>query len=93
VRSKVWAWENRDAWIDAYYVKDQGVTRADGKRILATEDKPTFPTSWDKAQAWQQESADLLVEGGYIKPIKAADLFDRRFQTIAAESVAAEYRE
>jgi sulfonate transport system substrate-binding protein len=21
-RSKVWAWENRDAWIDAYYVKD-----------------------------------------------------------------------
>ena len=92
-KSKVWAYENKDSWIDAYYVKDQGVTAADGKRILATEDKPAFPTNWDKAQAWQQESADLLAEGGYIKPIKAADLFDRRFQSIAADSVPAAYRE
>jgi sulfonate transport system substrate-binding protein len=92
-RSKVWAYENRDAWIDAYYVKDQGVTAADGKRILATEDKPAFPADWAKAEAWQQESADLLADGGYIKPIKAADLFDRRFQTIAADAVPAEYRE
>ena len=92
-RSLVWADQNPDAWIDAYYVKDQGVTEADGKRILALQDKPTFPANWDKAQAWQQESADLLVEGGYIKPIKAADLFDRRFQTIAADAVPAAYRE
>ncbi|MEV6636311.1 ABC transporter substrate-binding protein [Actinoplanes sp. NPDC051470] len=92
-RSEVWQFKNQPAWIDAYYVKDQKVTADDGKRIEAVQDKPIFPTSWDKAIAWQKESADLLVEGGFIKPIKAADLFDRRFEKIAAESVPAEYRE
>jgi len=92
-RSKVWQYENADAWIDAYYVKDQNVTAADGKRIVATDDMPAFPREWDKAVAWQQESADLLVAGGFIKPIKAEDLFDRRFETIAAESVPAAYQE
>jgi sulfonate transport system substrate-binding protein len=92
-QSKVWAHERKAEWIDAYYVKDQGVTRADGERILAVEDQPRFPRNWDKAQAWQQESADLLVAGGFIKPIQAADLFDRRFETIAADAVPAAYRE
>lgn len=27
----VWAWENSDEWIDTYYVKDQGVSEADGR--------------------------------------------------------------
>jgi sulfonate transport system substrate-binding protein len=92
-RSKVWAHENPAAWIDAYYVKDQAITAADGRRIVEADDKPTFPRDWSKAQAWQQESADLLAEGGFIRPIKAADLFDRRFETIAADAVAAGYRE
>jgi sulfonate transport system substrate-binding protein len=92
-RSLVWAYENPDPWIDAYYVKDQTVTAADGKRIVAALDKPVFPRNWDQAQAWEQESADLLVAGGFIKPINAEDLFDRRFQTIAADSVAPEYQE
>lgn len=92
-RSKVWAYEHQDAWTDAYYVKDQQVSLADGKRIVATEEKPVFPRNWDRAQAWQQESADLLVAGGFIKPIKAADVFDRRFETIAADAVPATYQE
>jgi sulfonate transport system substrate-binding protein len=92
-RSEVWQYTDQDAWIDAYYVEDQKVTAADGKRIEAVQDKPVFPTSWDKAVAWQKESADLLVEGGFLEPITAEDLFDRRFEKIAAESVPAEYRE
>lgn len=92
-RSKVWAYENKKTWIDAYYVKDQGVTAGDGERIVAVEDRPAFASNWDAAQAWQQESADLLADGGFIKPIKAADLFDRRFETIAADAVPAAYRE
>jgi sulfonate transport system substrate-binding protein len=92
-RTVVWAYENPKAWIDAYYVKDQGVTAADGRRIVAALDKPAFPRNWDKAEAWQQESADLLVAGGFIKPVKAEDLFDRRFQSVAAGAVPAEYQE
>ena len=92
-RSKVWAWENKDKWLDAYYVKDQQVSAADAKRIGDTEEKPVFPRNWDKAAAWQKESADLLVEGGFIRPVDAEKLFDRRFQTIAADAVPAAYQE
>lgn len=92
-RSVVWRYENQDRWIDAYYVKDQNVTLDEGKRIVAVDEKPIFPRSWDKAVAWQKESADLLVEGGFIKPIDAEELFDRRFERIAAEAVPATYQE
>jgi sulfonate transport system substrate-binding protein len=92
-RSRVWQYENKDAWIQAYYVKDQAVSAAAGRRIVDADEKPAFPRNWDKALAWEQESADLLVDGGFIKPVPAADLFDRRFETIAADSVPAAYRE
>ncbi|MDQ0793129.1 ABC transporter substrate-binding protein [Streptomyces sp. B1I3] len=92
-RGQVWAWENPDEWIDAYYVKDQGVTKEDGRRIVASLHKPQFPVSWDDAIAWEQETADLMAEGGFVPEQKAAELFDRRFEGLAAEAVAAEYRE
>src|SRR5205823_72631 len=84
VQGSVWGWENQDAYIDTYYVKDQQVNAADGKRILAAAPRPVYPASWDKAIAWEQETADLLAAGGYVPRVKAADLFDRRFESIAA---------
>ncbi|MFE9814682.1 ABC transporter substrate-binding protein [Streptomyces sp. NPDC005773] len=92
-RGQTWAWENTEEWIDTYYVKDQGVTREDGKRIVASLHKPQFPVSWDKAIAWEQETADLLADGGFVPEQDAAALFDRRFEGIAAAAVAAQYRE
>ncbi|MFF3841067.1 ABC transporter substrate-binding protein [Streptomyces sp. NPDC001930] len=89
----VWAWENTDRWIDAYYVKDQGVKEADGRRIVASLAKPQFPVSWDKAIAWEQETADLLAEGGFVSKVDAASLFDRRFEGLASGAVPAQYRE
>lgn len=92
VQGAVWGWENRDAYIDVYYVKDQQVTAADGKRILAASPKPQYPANWDAAIAWEQETADLLHAGGFIPQVKAADLFDRRFERIAYEAAPAGYR-
>ncbi|MGQ4447129.1 ABC transporter substrate-binding protein [Streptomyces griseus] len=89
----VWAWEHQDEWIDTYYVKDQGVSVADGKRIVSSLNKPQFPLSWDKAIQWEQETADLMAEGGFVPKQDVADLFDRRFERLAAESVPAQYRE
>ncbi|MFD0424531.1 ABC transporter substrate-binding protein [Streptomyces parvus] len=89
----VWAWENSDEWIDTYYVKDQGVSEADGRRIVSSLHQPQFPVSWDKAIAWEQETADLMAEGGFVPKQDVADLFDRRFESLAAESVPAKYRE
>jgi sulfonate transport system substrate-binding protein len=93
VKGAVWGWENQASYIDAYYVQDQQVTRADGERILAVSPKPVFPTSWDRAIAWEQETADLLADGGFVPRVKAADLFDRRFEKIAAEAAPESYRE
>jgi sulfonate transport system substrate-binding protein len=88
----VWAWENPDQWIQSYYVKDQGVTVADGKRIIALNAAPRFPISWDKAIAWEQQTADLMHEGGFVGKVDAAKLFDRRFEGLAAKAVPAKYR-
>ncbi|MEU9064129.1 ABC transporter substrate-binding protein [Streptomyces sp. NPDC048430] len=92
-RGQVWAWENQDEWIDTYYVKDQGVSKEDGRRIVDSYQKPQFPVSWDEAVDWEQKTADLLAEGGFVPEQKASELFDRRFERLAADAVAAEYRE
>ncbi|MGC5360231.1 ABC transporter substrate-binding protein [Streptomyces sp. DT24] len=92
-RGQVWAWEHTDQWIDTYYVKDQGVTEEDGARIVASLRAPTFPVSWDKAIAWEQETADLMAEGGFVPEQDVTGLFDRRFEGLAATAVPARYRE
>ncbi|MEU8696258.1 ABC transporter substrate-binding protein [Streptomyces sp. NPDC048680] len=92
-RGLAWSWENSDEWIDTYYVKDQGVSREDGKRIVAALHRPQFPVSWDKAIAWEQETADLMAAGGFVPKQDVTGLFDRRFEGLAAAAVAARYRE
>jgi sulfonate transport system substrate-binding protein len=93
VQGAVWAWENRENWTDLYYVKDQQLSRTDAQRVVASTNRPTYPRSWDKAIAWEQETADLLAAGGFIPKVKAADLFDRRFEKVAAEAAPASYQE
>lgn len=92
-RGEVWAWEHPDEWIDAYYVKDQSVSVADGKRILTTVEKPYFPEKWDEAIAWEQETIELVTSAGFFgESFDAEQLFDRRFEKIAYEAVSAPYR-
>ncbi|MFD6885577.1 ABC transporter substrate-binding protein [Streptomyces sp. NPDC059957] len=88
-----WAWDNSGQWIDAYYVKDQGVSAADGRRIVDSLAKPRFPANWDNAIRWEQETADLMAEGGFVPKIDAKSLFDRRFEGLAAAAVPAGFRE
>ncbi|MFE3541863.1 ABC transporter substrate-binding protein [Nocardia sp. NPDC059177] len=92
-RGETWAWEHPDEWIDAYYVKDQAVSVEDGKRILTTVEQPYFPQNWDEAIAWEQETIDLVTSAGFFgNSFPAEDLFDRRFEKIAFDAVAAPYR-
>jgi sulfonate transport system substrate-binding protein len=92
-RSQVWSWENKDAWIAAYYVADQKVSAADGQRIVAATEKPYFPVNWDAAIKWEQQTIDVVTGFGYFgKSFNAGDLFDRRFEGVAANAVPAGYR-
>ncbi|MDF0529732.1 ABC transporter substrate-binding protein [Tsukamurella sp. 8F] len=94
-RTKVWEWEHPDQWIDDYYVKNQGVSAADGRRIVDSIERPYFPEDWGDAIKWGQQTIDLITAsagafGG--KSFDAAPLFDRRFEKVAADAVSAQYR-
>ncbi|MFE2583621.1 ABC transporter substrate-binding protein [Streptomyces sp. NPDC059378] len=91
-KGQVWQYENPDRWNEEFYVNTQNLTLAQARAITALANKPLFPPSWDEAIAWEQETADLLAEGGFVKKFDVSSLFDHRFEGIAAKSVPAEYR-
>jgi len=91
-RGQVWTYENPDVWNEEFYVRTQNLTAAQAKSISDLANKPLFPPSWDEAVKWEQETADLLAEGGFVKKFDVSSLFDHRFEDIAAKAVPAEYR-
>ncbi|MFE1285256.1 ABC transporter substrate-binding protein [Streptomyces sp. NPDC058751] len=91
-KGQVWAYEHPDEWNEEFYVKTQNLTLAQARAITALANKPLFPPSWDEAVKWEQETADLLAEGGFVKGFEVDSLFDRRFEAIASRAVPAEYR-
>ncbi|MEV6736554.1 ABC transporter substrate-binding protein [Streptomyces sp. NPDC051104] len=91
-QGQVWQYEHPDAWNEEFYVKTQNLTLEQAKSIAALANKPLFPPSWDEAIKWEQETADLLAEGDFVKKFDVSSLFDHRFESIAARAVPAEYR-
>jgi sulfonate transport system substrate-binding protein len=91
-KGQVWQYEHPDVWNQEFYVKTQNLTLPQAQGISKLANKPLFPPSWDEAVKWEQETADLLAEGGFVKKFDVSSLFDHRFEGIAAKSVPAEYR-
>ncbi|PKW07826.1 sulfonate transport system substrate-binding protein [Streptomyces sp. 1222.5] len=91
-KGQVWQYEHPDAWNEEFYVKTQNLTPEQAKSITELANKPLFPPSWDEAIKWEQETADLLAEGGFVKKFDVSSLFDHRFESLAARAVPAEYR-
>ncbi|MFC7868362.1 ABC transporter substrate-binding protein [Streptomyces murinus] len=91
-QGQVWQYEHPDRWNEEFYVKTQNLTLPQAKSITALANKPLFPPRWDEAIRWEQETADLLAEGGFVKKTDVSGLFDHRFEAIAARAVPEEYR-
>ncbi|MFE6091262.1 ABC transporter substrate-binding protein [Streptomyces massasporeus] len=91
-KGQVWTYEHPEEWNEQFYVGTQNLTLAQAKGITALANKPLFPPRWDEAIAWEQETADLLAEGGFVKKFDVSELFDHRFESLAAKAVPAEYR-
>ncbi|MEU5532522.1 ABC transporter substrate-binding protein [Streptomyces sp. NPDC020362] len=91
-RGQVWQYEHPDVWNEEFYVKTQNLTLDQARSISRLANKPLFPPSWDEAIKWEQETADLLAEGGFVKKFDVSSLFDHRFEPLAAKAVPAEYR-
>jgi sulfonate transport system substrate-binding protein len=90
-RGQVWVHEHPEQWIEEYYVGTQNLSPGDGARIVELTSKPEFPPTWDEAVAWEQESLELLAEGGFIEPFDADELFDRRFEGLLTDAVGERY--
>lgn len=88
-RAQLWAYAHPEAWIEAYYVKDQGLSAREGRFLIEAAGKPQIPGDWSEAIALTQETADLLAEASGQKRFEARTIFDLRFQTIGAEVAGA----
>ena len=89
IKSVAWANDNRDAYIDTYFVKSQGLTAEDGQRILDTAGITTFPHLDEDLIAIQQHTIDVIDAAGELpKPVEAADAFDLRFDEVVTAAVA-----
>ncbi|MFF1692378.1 ABC transporter substrate-binding protein [Streptomyces sp. NPDC058257] len=86
-RAGEWADKHPDEWIAGYYVKDQGLSRADGEYLVKGNGHPDFPADWTSAIARQQKTVDLLAKETGKKPFDAEVLFDRRYESVAADAV------
>ncbi|MEU4656696.1 ABC transporter substrate-binding protein [Streptomyces sp. NPDC023723] len=91
-KGAVWQYEHPDQWNREFYVKTQNLSLAQAESITELANKPLFPPSWDEAVRWEQETADLLAEGGFVDGFDVERLFDRRFEALAAKAVPAGYR-
>jgi sulfonate transport system substrate-binding protein len=92
-QASVWVYEHPDEWIQRYYVEGQNLPVDEAAQVVEFSSKPEFPASWDDAIAWEQETIDLLAQGGFVDSFDAEVLFDRRFDTLAADAVAPPYKD
>ena len=83
------------AWINAhpeelaqgYYGQHQGLPITDGRLIVAaTYGNLEIPRDWTRARNVEQAAIDILGAQTGRPRLNAADLFDPRFQTIAADA-------
>ena len=84
-----WIDKHPKEWIEGYYVKDQGLTAADGQWLVDNAGHPDISSDWSDAIKRQQETIELLAKETGNPVIQAADLYDLRFQTVAADAIKA----
>ncbi|GAB3940604.1 ABC transporter substrate-binding protein [Kribbella albertanoniae] len=97
IRAYVAAWGVAQDWIDkhpkewiaGYYVKDQGLTEADGQWLVDNAGRPEITADWSDAITRNQETIELLAAETKNPVIQAKDLYDLRFQAVAADAIKA----
>ncbi|MGP3970640.1 ABC transporter substrate-binding protein [Streptomyces sp. 6N223] len=87
-RAQIWINEHPEEWIEGYYVEDQGLSREDGEYLVELNGDPDIPADWSGAIERQQETIELLAEATGNESFDAETLFDRRFESVAADAIA-----
>jgi sulfonate transport system substrate-binding protein len=90
-RAQDWVATHPDEWADLYYVKNQKLSPADAHYTVQAFGQPDVPRDWTEAIALQQASINLMARETHHKPFDANTLFDRRFETVPADAIAAQH--
>lgn len=77
-----WVDEHPKEWIQGYYVKNQGLTAADGEYLVKAAGVRDVPTDWAGAITRHQATADLLATEQDRPRIDVTALWDRRFEKV-----------
>ncbi len=88
-RAQAWIETHPDAWAAGYYQKDQRLSADDARYVIKVTGVRDIPRDWGSAVAQEQGAIDLMARQTGRKAFPAADLFDRRFQPVAANAYAA----
>jgi sulfonate transport system substrate-binding protein len=83
-RALLWIGSHHDQWAKGYFVQNQGLSPSDAQFAATIEGQPDIPASWNDAIKRQQETVDLLAQENGEPRLDAANLFDRRFEGVAA---------
>jgi sulfonate transport system substrate-binding protein len=84
-RAQLWAADHPERWTDAYYVKDQGLSPPQAKKLVELLGRPQYPSDWSEAIAMTQETIDMMAAASGRPSFDAHKLFDRRFERLAAQ--------
>ena len=79
-RAQRWIETHQDQWAKGYFVDNQGLSPADARLAVNAEGVADIPANWNDAIRREQETIDLLARETHAPPLKAADIFDRRFE-------------
>ncbi|MDF5752467.1 ABC transporter substrate-binding protein [Spongiactinospora sp. TRM90649] len=86
-KAQRWIYEHPEEWVAGYYVKDQGLTPADGRYLVKQAGEPEIPADWTEAIARHQETIELLAADTGNKVLNAKDLYDPRYQPVGADAL------
>jgi sulfonate transport system substrate-binding protein len=88
-RAAAWEAAHPEEWADTYYVKNQGLTPQDARYAVSSGGAADIPHDWSTAIGLEQAAGDAMAaETGHPR-LAAAQLFDRRFEAVAADAADA----
>lgn len=88
-RAQIWIDQHPEEWVEGWYVKDQGLSQEDGEYLVRRAGTPVIPADWSGAIERQQKTVDLLAKEQKRERFDVKILFDRRFEKVGAQAVAA----
>ena len=83
-RATRWVDQHPTEWVEGYYVKDQGLTVADGQWLVQRAGHPDVPSNLTAVTKRHQATIDLLAKETGNPVLKAEDLYDERFVPVQA---------